>query len=496
MSEGDEQWHDERIPLEGLPAGPLQLEFALEGNSDTEVLCALATPRLVRPSKEPRTVVLVTSDTHRADHFSAGRHSVDVRTPFLDELAARGVLFEDCFSSTNITIPSHVALLTGISPRDTGIVDNITALARGADTLAERFQAAGFTTLALVSARHLRDAQSGLGQGFDRMLATESERDVDSSLTVDQLLDSLPGIEGRSLFLWLHVFDAHGPYEAPEEFSRLYYPASRDPYDESLPKLVGRARPAWDLKVRDPDWPLSQYKAEVTYLDSQLERALSHRRFETALIAITADHGESLGGHGIYFEHNGLYPDTLAVPLILVAPGAPAGVRVAKPVRQLDLGRTLLDLSGLGSADFPGRNLLRWTDADGPASAEPRFALSSHASAASMEQDGWFLSLHLNASLVPKRAAHQVELYYLPDDRDCENDLVESKHGRAKEMRSRLIEWLNAPRVVGMAREGANSAADLAQLAELGYADSEPSIPVDRPWYRPSPRSKWVRRFE
>ncbi|MEE8468524.1 MAG: sulfatase, partial [Planctomycetota bacterium] len=447
-------------------------------------------------AEEPRTVVLVTSDTHRADHLRAGRDSVDVQTPFLDGLAARGVLFEDCFASTNITLPSHAALLTGTSPRDSGIVDNITALADGAETLAERFQAAGFTTLAVVSARHLRDAQSGLGQGFDRMLAPASAREVDSSITVDRLLESLPGLEGRSLFLWLHVFDAHAPYDSPETFRDLYYPAGRDRYDASLPPLKRNAQLSWDPEVRDPAWARSQYKAEVTYLDSQLERALSHPRFETALLAVTADHGESLGEHGIYFKHHGLFPNTLWVPLILVAPGVPAGVRVTSPVRQLDLGRTLLDLSGLGAAVFPGENLLRWTEPDLEAAAEPRFALSSHALAASLEQDGWFLSLRIVPSVLPRRVAHQVELYYLPDDRGCENDLVESHHERAREMRARLIEWLNAPRVMGMQRDGANRAADLAQLAELGYSDGQAPIPEDRPWYEPDPRSAWVRRFE
>jgi len=328
------------------------------------------------------------------------------------------------------------------------------------------------------------------------MLAPKSLSSVDSAITVDQLVESLPGLEGRSLFLWLHVFDAHAPYQVPAEFERLYYAADRDPYDESLPELPKKARPVWDQKLRDPDWPLSQYKSEVTYLDSQIERALSHPRFETALIAITADHGESLGAHGIYFEHHGLFPDTLAVPLILCGPGVPSGVKVDRGVRQLDLGRTLLDLAGLGGAVFPGENLLRWTDTERPAAPHPRFAMSSHGSAAAMELDGWFLALRFGASANPKRVASQVELYYLPDDIDCETDLVESQHERAREMRAQLIEWLDKPRLEGMLRASAIGPGDLAQLAELGYAGGEEAVPADQPWYRPNPRLEWVRRFE
>ena len=77
---------------------------------------------------------------------------VDIDTPNLDRLTAESVFFEDCFSSTNITNPSHVALLTGVHPRDTGVVDNVTPLAQLAPTLAEAFSDAGWTTLALGAA--------------------------------------------------------------------------------------------------------------------------------------------------------------------------------------------------------------------------------------------------------------------------------------------------------------------------------------------------------
>ena len=60
----------------------------------------------------------------------------EIATPALDALAARGVLFEDCFSSSNITIPSHVALFTGMTPRDTGVINNRMRLTEDARTLA------------------------------------------------------------------------------------------------------------------------------------------------------------------------------------------------------------------------------------------------------------------------------------------------------------------------------------------------------------------------
>jgi choline-sulfatase len=119
-------------------------------------------------------VVLVTSDTHRADHVGGphltgssaqGRQGGVVRTPALDALAARGVVYTDCFAPSHITLPSHAALFTGASPRDTGVLDNNTALGAAAPTLAEVFRAAGWLTAAAVSLDILVDGHSGFGQG-------------------------------------------------------------------------------------------------------------------------------------------------------------------------------------------------------------------------------------------------------------------------------------------------------------------------------------------
>jgi arylsulfatase A-like enzyme len=112
-------------------------------------------------------VLLVTSDTHRGELLGTTAGGL-VRTPALDALAARGVVFLDAMSTSNATNPSHAALMTGLHPRDTRVVTNRDPLARRAVTLAERFAAAGYRTAATYSAFHLDDATSGLGQGFDR----------------------------------------------------------------------------------------------------------------------------------------------------------------------------------------------------------------------------------------------------------------------------------------------------------------------------------------
>ncbi len=453
-------------PTPGSPAGP--------------EACALTPPNLIRPRPNPPTVVLITSDTHRADHLGLAGGGVQVSTPQLDALARRGLFFEDCYASTNVTNPSHVALLTGTHPRDTGIIDNTTSLAAAAPTLAEAFRSAGYTTAMAVSTTHLAPQYSGLGQGFDRVsFPLEAHRDGARTLAAcDGWWEESAG---QPLFLWLHLFDAHAPYEVPAEALAAYYPADRDPYSPDLEEPPSHQRPSWDREIRDVSHLDARYRAEITYLDGLVGELLARPRVAAGHLAFTADHGESLGAHDVFWDHRELYPDTLAVPLILAGPGVPVGQQRSVPLLQQDLGRTLLDLAGLTQVPFPGESLLPAPGDPGQAGPpSPRFALSANATSASVALNGYFLVLHLmehtlHADL-PRLPRHRVELYHLTVDPVCAVDLVESDPERARALRKLLIDWLQAPRSAGWATEiDILPTAHLENLAGLGYTEEQES---------------------
>jgi arylsulfatase A-like enzyme len=319
----------------------------------------LTQPVLAKPAERAPTVLLITSDTHRADHvgFAGSRH--DVLTPELDRLAARGLWFSNCVSTSNATQPSHVAILTGESPRDTRVIDNVTMLSGDATTLAERFRDAGWATWAAVSADHLDDANSGLGQGFDRMSAPRDYQ-RNASDTISRVETWLEGQRGLPVFIWVHLYDAHTPYTPTEPFLAEHWPADKNPFDAALPeaRVPELARALMPEGLRDLDYMRACYRAEVTELDSQLPRLFDHPRLRDGVIAFTADHGESLGAHGVYWDHRGLYPQTTQVPLVLAWPGSPRGMRSDRPVTNVDLARTLLDLAGLPSVEMPGTSLV------------------------------------------------------------------------------------------------------------------------------------------
>ena len=131
--------------------------------------------------------------------------------------------------------------------------------------------------------------------------------------------------------------------------------------------------------------------SEVTYLDQLLGRFFEENpRARDGWVALTADHGESLGENGLYWTHPTIYPSTVRVPLVFAGPGVDSGLSVERRVMNLDVARTLLDLCGLAGAEFPGRSLF-----DEVASDVPRFTLAPSARAAGIESDGWYLVLQL-----------------------------------------------------------------------------------------------------
>ncbi len=470
-----DEWTAARIDLAPWAGERVDVEFALRSEADGQDFCVVS-PLTVHLSRAaPRTVLFVTSDTHRADHVAAIAGSVDVRTPTFDALGARGVIFDDCYSTTNVTIPSHVALLTATPPRDTMVLDNVSAVAEAARTLAESFHENGFATVASVSAAQLQHRWSGLGQGFDAMAAPE--RGIhDGGETIAALKRLVDEHHDRDLFVWLHLFDAHRPYDRKNRFLPEYWPEGRDPFDPSLPQpdfpveTLNRSL----AELRDAEYMNASYKSEVTYVDHLLGEVLAAPRFDDAIIAVTADHGECLGEYDVWWNHAGLYPENLRVPLLLCGPGVPAGRRVTGPVQHLGIGRTLLDLAGLEHVAFPGESLLVHLDAE-PDPDTPRFALCVRGTVASLELGDWFCALNLSAWIIEGqptgKAPHSVELYDLGPDGDPLRDVAQQEVERASRMRGLILDWLDAQRPTGWLESDQEiDAAQVREVAALGYA--------------------------
>ncbi|MEM7202119.1 MAG: sulfatase [Planctomycetota bacterium] len=477
-------WHTAHAAIGDLALTSAQ--FHLESAAGTVAACAIADVVLVPDpdAAAPPTVILISTDTHRGDHLGRAKDGVPVDTPVLDDLADRGALFERCFTWTNVTNPSHIALMTGRHPRDVGVLNNHQRLANAAETLAESFRERGYTTWASVSAFHLATI-SGLHQGFDRLSGPERGQRR-AAPTVDHALGWRAARAGRPLFLWLHVFDAHWPYDPPEEFTPPL-PTVAEPLPEPL-------RADLEDALHDVGVVRAKYRGEVAYLDRHIGRLLAELGGAEPWIAFVGDHGESFGAHGYYYTHAGLYPQTLHVPLIVAGPGVAPGERVERLVPQADVGRTLLDLAGLSSAPFPGTNLLDRAAVEG--TDAPLFALHSHGTSASVTKDGYHLVLHLEGrpaqrSELEARVRHAVELYHLATDPDCAQNVVAEELERARTLRRTLLRWLESAQDLGWADAQDLDADSLRRLQALGYTGDGPAAAE---LWRPD-RCEWCQRF-
>ena len=300
-------------------------------------------------------VILITIDTLRADHVGC-YGARDVKTPTLDGLAHDGVVFERAISQVPLTWPSHAVILTGTYPFQNGVQDFTgQPLGQQFRSVAQAFQKAGYATGAVVSAFVL-DRSWGLARGFDFYDDAFSAKTFQIKETglVDRragesvahaiawLKKTRAGGADKSVrptqppfFLWLHLYDPHSPYDPPEPY--------RTEYSTHL------------------------YDGEIAYADHELGSLMAwlkqNHLYDSSLIVMLSDHGESLGEHGEDEHGFFAYNATVHVPLI-VKPPAGSGItagRMSEPVETAAVAPTLLELAGVKDAieaQFQSRALL------------------------------------------------------------------------------------------------------------------------------------------
>jgi choline-sulfatase len=274
----------------------------------------------VRPAA-PTGVVIVTLDTTRVDRLSPYGF-MNVSLPHLERLAREGVIFDQATSVAPLTLPAHTSLFTGLVPPRHGVRDNADPpLADAHTTLAEVLQARGFRTGGFVGSVVL-DPDRGLNQGFETYGSVGSTGSAGAALrqrradsVVNEAIRWLDGVGDAPFFLWVHLYDAHRPYDPPEPYASTY---GHNPY-------VG----------------------EIAFADAQVGRlleALERRQFlDRSVFIVAGDHGESLGERGERDHGILIYENVIRVPLIIRG-GALAPTRVSEVVRLTDIMPTVLDL--------------------------------------------------------------------------------------------------------------------------------------------------------
>jgi len=401
---------------------------------------------------EKPNIVLITLDTTRADHLPCYGYT-GVRTPHLDALVKKGVVFEQCTSSSPLTLPSHASMMTGLYPTYHGVrVNGNTAVSQTHWTLAELLSEQGYQCGAFIGAFVL-DGRWGLNQGFhhyDDQFDMKKFKRLDLALVqrpanevIDASLEWLEGQKNKPFFAWIHLYDPHAPYEPPEPYF--------SEYDTSLVGL---------------------YDGEIAFTDEQIGKLtswLNQNGFkENTIIVILGDHGEGLGDHGEMAHGYFIYDYAVQVPFLIITPFEDwQGIRVSSQISTVDIFPTILEMVGARiPVENQGKSLLN-------VMFHPESTNNHYAYCESLSPNihyGWSPLYSLRTTQFKYIGAPRPELYNIVEDPREMNNLRDRLPQKTREFREALNTFITQTSQAAPKPEAANLDQEtLRRLAALGY---------------------------
>ena len=313
-------------------------------------------------------VLLIVLDTTRRDHLSCYGYA-EKTTPAIDALAAEGLRYDRAITPSSWTLPAHASIFTGMLPThhrahfsfdesiDPETIEGPMFLPLHPElpTLAEELKKTGYETAGIIAAPLLA-AKFGFSRGFDfyedRLpLDKGFERDAEevTTLALGWLNEYRARATDKPFFVFLNYFDPHSPYQPPEPWGNP--DATQEQYDLYSGLYNDVNRGARDLTDDEREMLLSQYDREIRYMDNEIGRLLDDMKrlglYDSTMIVVTSDHGESFGEHRLLEHGRALYEELIRVPLIVKYPAKDkrAGV-VGRRVSILGIGPTILKYVG------------------------------------------------------------------------------------------------------------------------------------------------------
>ncbi len=465
-----------------------------------------------RPSGKGRNVILISVDTLRYDRLGCNFNEY-IRTPSIDELAGESLIFDHCIVPMPVTVPSHISMHTGLMPRNHGVRVQTVPLEPHNLTIAELLGEKGFTCGGIVNVKLLTGQNSGLDQGFhyyddfwvgrneSRFFPLEIKHLVSGKIlnllltgrprspnrfqrraepAINNTLEWLDEVKDEDFFFFLHLFDPHWPYDAPEPYTEMYDPD----YDGSVTFHAGQLSDkamTYDEKATQEDFDhlVARYDGEVTYTDSQLKRLFDHLKklglWDETMIILTADHGESFG-HDYFFGHIlRVYQSCIHVPLIIKPFAGADGERVDALCSNIDFFPTICDALGIQTPDeLDGVSLMPFIEgvAEEGYEVHPEIYSESYPFATGDQSCGRTYSLtrdhdKLIYSPYAFPYAPTWRFYGLADDPDEENNLADHAGALFDELVLLLTKWVSSDEGLEMGLLGPDDRETLKGLQYL-----------------------------
>ena len=387
-------------------------------------------------------------------------------TPNLDALAHQSVVFTHAYAQAPLTPVSHATILTGTYPQFHQVIDFTFPLAKDLPYAPDILHGHGYRTAAFLGSVVLdpTGGAPGFERGFDiydarfdyhysRLgVATRAERRRGADV-VAHAVEWLKQRPDGPFFLWVHLYDAHDPYEPPEPYKTKY---ASEPYDGGI-------------------------AYEDFAVGTLLQQLKTSGLYDGAMIAVMADHGESLGAHGEETHGVFLYDETIQVPLLIKLPLAASAEKLSEEkridsrVELVDVMPTMLQAAGLEvPAEVQGESLLglmkagadqtsasSWRDRPSYAQADyPHFAF------------GWSALQSLRTGKYLYVQAPRRELYDEAGDQKAEHNLAPEMKAVADTVGDQLESFRKKTSSQREAPKMTEDPAAQEKLAALGYVMS------------------------
>lgn len=327
-------------------------------------------------------IVLISIDALRPDHLHCYGYPKET-SPRIDRFAAEGTVFEPAISSSAWTLPANASLFTGLCDSVHGCTDTDRRLHGLHVTLAERLKDTGYATAGFFASPYLHPV-FGLDQGFDSYVdctshpelteqavtesgTVESEAvwnamcsDVTSPKVVEQVRSWLEQNTRRPFFLFVQLCDTDFDYIPPAPYDTMFdadYAGDLSGRDFMTDPRVNK-----DMPKRDLEHLLALYDGEIAWTDEHFGKILdvlaSQELLDSSIVVLTSACGTGFFEHGLKGYRNSLYDELIRIPLIMRYPAKiPAGERVTRQVRTIDVLPTLVDLLGMPSPGLMGQSL-------------------------------------------------------------------------------------------------------------------------------------------
>lgn len=345
--------------------------------------------------QEKMNILFIASDDLN-NRLSAYGHPL-VKTPNLDRLAKRGVVFKHAYNQYPLCSPSRVSVLTGLRPDTTGVYDLRTVFRDNiptVTTLPEFFKEHGYYSARVGKLYHygvpgqigtdgLDDPQSwhqvinpsgrdkkeehlltnytpnrGLGSSLSFLQAEGTDDEQTDGMVANEAVRLMRENKDKPFFIGAGFYRPHCPYIAPKKYFDMYpleditLPVEPPEHLANIPKPAFYTDPLyWGLDEQQRKEVIRAYYASVSFMDAQVGKLLDAvdelGLADRTIIVFWSDHGYLLSEHG-QWKKQSLFEESARVPLMIAAPGAKGNGRMSKRVVELvDLYPTLASLCGL-----------------------------------------------------------------------------------------------------------------------------------------------------